>query len=320
MRSYLLKRLLLFVPTALGVSVIIFVMLHNIPGDYATALMLGNPDDQMQATPEDFERIRKQLGLDGSLPSQYVRWMADFFRGDFGISWANRNGVLERMAPRIFVSFELGVMGLTLAMLLGVTGGIIAAVRQDTWVDYILRGWSMLMQAMPGFWVALMVIILLIMAFAWIPPITFYHIWEDPVRNISVLLLPAFLGGLRGTAEILRMTRSSVLEVVREDYVRTAHAKGLHRSRVLAVHVLRNALLPVTTLAGFEVVFMMSGQIITEQIFNIPGIGKLFIQSVGARDYPVIQAIVMFIALVVLVANLVIDLMYAWLDPRIRYT
>jgi peptide/nickel transport system permease protein len=192
-------------------------------------------------------------------------------------------------------------------MFLGVTGGIIAAVRQDTWVDYVLRSFSMLLQAMPGFWVALMVITLLIVIFAWIPPITFYHIWEDPLRNLSVLLLPAFLGGLRGTAEILRMTRSSVLEVIREDYVRTAHSKGLHHARVLRVHVLRNVLLPVVTLAGFEVVFIMSGQIITEQIFNLPGIGKLFIQAVGARDYPVVQAIVMFVALVVLVANLVVD-------------
>jgi peptide/nickel transport system permease protein len=178
----------------------------------------------------------------------------------------------------------------------------------------------MLLQAMPGFWVALMVITLLIVIFAWIPPITFYHIWEDPLRNLSVLLLPAFLGGLRGTAEILRMTRSSVLEVIREDYVRTAHSKGLHHARVLRVHVLRNVLLPVVTLAGFEVVFIMSGQIITEQIFNLPGIGKLFIQAVGARDYPVVQAIVMFVALVVLLANLVVDVMYAWLDPRVRYT
>ena len=146
------------------------------------------------------------------------------------------------------------------------------------------------------------------------------HLWDDPIQNLKVLWLPALIVGLRGTAEILRMTRSSVLEVLHEDYVRTARSKGLSSRRVLAVHVLRNALLPVTTLAGFEVVFALSGQIITEQIFNLPGIGKLFIQAVAARDYPVIQAIVMFIAGVVLLANLVVDVMYAWLDPRIRYT
>jgi peptide/nickel transport system permease protein len=321
MSTYLIKRLLLFIPTAFGVSIFIFVMLHTIPGDYATALLMGGtPEQQMEARPEDFERVRKQLGLDGSLPSQYARWIGNYLQGDLGTSWRNRQPVLERMAPRIFVSFQLGVLSVTLAMLLGVTGGIIAAVRQDTWIDYILRSSSMLLQAMPGFWLSLMVIVVLIIAFDWIPPISFAYLWEDPVRNISILLLPAFLGGLRGTAEILRMTRSSVLEVIREDFVRTAHAKGLGQSRVLRVHVLRNALLPVTTLAGFEIVFMMSGQIITEQIFNIPGIGMLFVQAVGSRDYPMIQAIVMFMAIVVLVANLVVDLMYAWFDPRIRYT
>jgi peptide/nickel transport system permease protein len=165
-----------------------------------------------------------------------------------------------------------------------------------------------------------MAIVLLIALFQWIPSVYYEHLWVNPVRNLSVLWLPALIVGSRGTAEILRMTRSSVLEVLHEDFVRTAHSKGLSSRRVLSVHVLRNALLPVTTLAGFEVVFAMSGQIITEQIFNLPGIGKLFIQSVGARDYPVIQAVVMFIAFVVLVANLVVDIMYAWLDPRIRYT
>ena len=173
---------------------------------------------------------------------------------------------------------------------------------------------------MPGFWVALMAIVLLVSVFGWIPSVYYEHLWDDPIRNISVLWLPALIIGSRSSAEILRMTRSSVLEVLHEDFVRTAHSKGLSRRKVLSGHVLRNALLPVTTLAGFEVVFAMSGQIITEQIFGLPGIGRLFIQSIGARDYPVIQGIVMFIAMVVLLANLVVDVMYAWLDPRIRYT
>ncbi len=320
MRTYLLKRLLLFIPTAFGVSVIIFVMLHSIPGDYAVALLLGDVEDQITASQEDFERIRKQLGLDGPLHVQYVRWLGDFFKGDFGTSWTNRKPVIERMAPRIFLSFELGVLAVFLAMSLGTVGGVIAAVRQDTWIDYLLRSSSMALQAMPGFWLALLVIFGLVAAFEWILSISYRHIWEDPLRNLEVLLVPAFLVGLRSTAEILRMTRSSVLEVLGEDYVRTAHSKGLSSYNVLGRHVLRNALLPVTTLAGFEVVFLMSGQIITEQIFNLPGIGKLFIQAVTARDLPVVQAIVMFIAGVVLVANLVVDLMYAWLDPRIRYT
>ncbi len=320
MRTYLLKRLLLFIPTAFGVSVFIFVMLHTIPGDYATALLLGGePGEEYDASDEQFQKIREQLGLHGSLPQQYARWLGNFFKGDFGTSWTNRKPVWDRMAPRIFLSFELGVLAVSLAMVLGTVGGVISAVRQDTWVDYLLRGTSMTMQAMPGFWVALMVIAALVAIWGWKPPIEYRHLWDDPVRNISVLLLPAFLVGLRSSAEILRMTRSSVLEVLREDYVRTAEAKGLYRSKVLGQHVLRNALLPVTTLAGFEVVFLMGGQVIIEQVFNLHGIGKLFIQGVAARDYPVVQAIVMFVALVVLLANLVVDVMYAWLDPRIRY-
>ena len=321
MRTYLIKRFLLFFPTAFLVSVVIFGMLQFIPGDAADALLLGGPPGEAyDPTAGQADRIREQLGLDAPIPVQYARWLGNFIQGDFGISWNNRKPVIERMASRIFLSFELGLLAVLLATFLGTIGGVIAAVQQDKWIDYVLRSTSMTLQAMPGFWLALMVIAGLVAIWGWKPPIEYRHLWDDPVRNLSVLLLPAFLVGLRSSAEILRMTRSSVLEVLREDYVRTAEAKGLYRSRVLGQHVLRNALLPVSTLAGFEVVFLMSGQVIIEQVFNLHGIGKLFIQAVGNRDYPVIQAIVMFIALVVLLANLVVDIMYAWLDPRIRYT
>ena len=321
MRTYLIKRFLLFFPTAFFVSVVIFGMLQFIPGDAADALLLGGPPGEAyDPTAGQAERIRDQLGLDDPIPVQYARWLGNFIRGDFGISWNNRKPVIERMASRIFLSFELGLLAVLLATVLGTIGGVISAVKQDKWIDYALRSASMTLQAMPGFWLALMVIAGLVAIWGWKPPIEYRHLWDDPVRNLSVLLLPAFLVGLRSSAEILRMTRSSVLEVLREDYVRTAEAKGLYRSKVLGQHVLRNALLPVSTLAGFEVVFLMSGQVIIEQVFNLHGIGKLFIQAVGNRDYPVVQAIVMFIALVVLLANLVVDIMYAWLDPRIRYT
>ena len=320
MRTYLLKRLLLFVPTAFGVSVIIFAMLHTIPGDYATALLLGGEEVYENASQEQIEEVREKLGLSGSMPEQYIRWLGDFFRGDFGTSWHTRQSVAERMGTRIITSFELGVLAVTIACGMGVVGGVISAVRQDKWIDYALRASSMTLQAMPSFWLALIVIVLLVVVFEWIPSIQYEHIWNNPLRNLEVLLLPAFIVGLRSSAEILRMTRSSVLEVLKEDFVRTADAKGLHRSRVLFVHVLRNALLPVATLAGFEVVFLMSGQIIVETIFNLPGLGKLFVQAVAARDYPVLQAIVMFIAGVLLLANLTVDVMYAWLDPRIRYS
>jgi peptide/nickel transport system permease protein len=318
MRNYVLRRMVLFVPTAIGVSLFIFGMLHVIPGDYATSLLLGR--ESAMATDEDFKRVREKLGLDGSLPQQYLHWAANFLSGDFGTSWSNSRPVIERMAPRIVLSAELGALAIVLALAISIPGGVIAAVRQDTWLDYILRSVSMAFESMPNFWLALLIIMGLLWAFEWIPPISYKPPWVDPWSNLQSLFFPALIVGARSSAGMLRMTRSSVLEVLREDYVRTAESKGLHRVRVLGVHVLRNALLPVVTLAGFEVVFLMGGLVVIEQVFNLPGVGKLFVQSVAARDYPVIQAVVMFIAGVVLVANLVVDLMYAWLDPRIRYT
>jgi peptide/nickel transport system permease protein len=318
MRNYLLRRVMLFIPTAIGVSLFIFGMLHVIPGDYATSLLLGR--ESSMATAEDFERVRDKLGLDGSLPEQYLHWAGNFLSGDFGTSWSNSRPVIERLAPRIALSAELGVLAIILALAISIPGGVIAAVKQDTWIDYILRSVSMAFESMPNFWLALLIIMGLLWAFDWIPPISYKEFWVDPWSNLQSLFFPALIVGSRSSAGMLRMTRSSVLEVLREDYVRTAESKGLHRVRVLGVHVLRNALLPVVTLAGFEVVFLMGGLVVIEQVFNLPGVGKLFVQSVAARDYPVIQAIVMFIALVVLMANLVVDMMYAWLDPRIRYS
>ena len=320
MRIYLLRRLALFIPTAFGVSVFIFLMLHVIPGDYATTLLLGGRDQALVATEEDFAKVRNQLGLDKPLHIQYATWAAKLARGDLGISWINRQPVLERMLPRIAVSAQLGFMAVLIASLIAIPGGVIAAVRQDTFIDYVLRFVSMIFESMPNFWIGLLLIVGLLTIFDWIPPISYANLWEDPWDNLTILIFPAMVVGARSSAGMLRMTRSSVLEALREDYVRTAEAKGLYRSRILFIHVLRNALLPVVTLAGFEVVFLMGGQVVIEQVFNIPGLGNLFIQAVGARDFPVIQAIVMFIAGVVLVANLVVDLMYAWLDPRIRYT
>lgn len=320
MRVYILRRLALFVPTAFGVSVFIFLMLHVIPGDYATSVLLRGRDRTIIATQADFDRIREQLGLDGSLPQQYIGWAAKFVRGDLGTSWTNRRPVLDRMLPRIAVSAELATLSVALALIIAIPGGIIAAVKQDTWIDYALRTLSMGFDSAPNFWLALLLIVGLLWAFEWIPPISYSAPWENPWENFKILVFPALIIGARSSAGMLRMTRSSVLEVLREDYVRTANAKGLARPKVLFTHVLRNAMLPVITLAGFEVVILMGGLVVIEQVFNLPGIGKLLIQGVAARDYPVIQAIIMFVAGIVLVANLVVDVLYSWFDPRIRYT
>lgn len=320
MRAYILRRLALFVPTAFGVSVFIFLMLHVIPGDYATSVLLRGRDRTIIATQADFDRIREQLGLDGSLPRQYIRWAGNFVQGDFGESWTNKRPVIDRMAPRIALSAELAFLSIVLAMIIAIPGGIIAAVKQDTWIDYTLRTLSMGFDSAPNFWLALLLIVGLLWVFDWIPPISYRTPWENPWQNFQILIFPALIIGARSSAGMLRMTRSSVLEVLREDYVRTANAKGLARPNVLFIHVLRNAMLPVITLAGFEVVILMGGLVVIEQVFNLPGIGKLLIQGVAARDYPVIQAIIMFVAGIVLVANLVVDVLYSWFDPRIRYT
>ena len=320
MRTYILRRLLLFIPTAFGVSVVIFVLLNIIPGDYVTVLLLGGRDRSMAATQEDFDRVREQLGLDRPLPVRYGEWAWDFLRGDLGQSLTNKLPVAERMLPRIAVSAQLGVMAVIIASLISIPLGVVAAVKQDSLIDYGLRFFSMIFESMPNFWLGLLLLVLLALAFDWKPPISYANLWENPWENLKILIFPALVVGARASAGMLRMTRSSVLEALREDYVRTAHAKGLRQIRILFTHVLRNALLPVVTLAGFEVVVLMGGQVVIEQVFQVPGLGNLLVQSVAARDLPVIQAIIMFIALVALCAKLLVDLMYGWLDPRIRYT
>ena len=319
MRTYFLRRLLLFVPTAFGVSVVIFVLLNLIPGDYVTALMLGGRDRALAATQEDLDRVREELGLNRPLPVRYGEWAWDFLRGDLGTSLTNKLPVAERVLPRIAVSAQLAVMAVIIASLISIPLGVVAAVKQDSLIDYGLRFFSMIFESMPNFWLGLLLLVLLAMAFDWKPPISYANLWENPWENLKILIFPALVVGARSSAGMLRMTRSSVLEALREDYVRTAHAKGLRQVKILFIHVLRNALLPVVTLAGFEVVVLMGGQVVIEQVFQVPGLGNLLVQSVTARDLPVIQAIIMFIALVVLCANLLVDLMYGWLDPRIRY-
>lgn len=319
MGAYILRRLILFIPTAIGVSVFIFLMLHVIPGDYATSVLLRGRDRTLVATEADFERVREQLGLNGSLPEQYFRWAGNFITGDLGESWTNKRPVLDRMMPRMALSAELAILAVLLAVVIAIPGGILAAVRRDTWVDYLLRSVSMAFESAPAFWLALLLIVGLIWTFDWIPPISYSAPWENPWENFQTLVFPALIVGARSSAGMLRMARSSVLEVLREDYVRTADAKGLTRPTVLFIHVLRNALLPVVTLAGFEVVILMGGLVVIETVFNLPGIGKLLVQAVAGRDYPVIQAIIMFVAGIVLFANLFVDILYSWLDPRIRY-
>lgn len=319
MTGYLIRRLILFIPTAIGVSIVIFFLLHVIPGDYATTVVLGGEDRANLATEEEIQKVREKLGLDRNIVVQYRDWALNLLTGDLGQSLTNRQSVAERMQPRIFVSAQLAVMAVAIATIAAIPFGVIAAVRQDSLIDYGLRFFSMIFESMPNFWLGLLLLVALAIIFDWKPPISYKDFWEEPWTNLQIMFFPALVVGARASAGMLRMTRSSVLEVLREDYVRTANAKGLRQTRVLFIHVLRNALLPVTTLAGFEVVILFGGQVVIEQVFQIPGLGQLLVQAVAGRDTPLIQAIIMFIALVVLVANLLVDLLYGLMDPRIRY-
>lgn len=319
MTGYLIRRLFLFIPTAIGVSIVIFFLLHVIPGDYATTVVLGGEDRANLATEEEIQKVREKLGLDRNVFVQYRDWALNFLTGDLGQSLTNRQSVAERMQPRILVSAQLAVMAVAIATIAAIPFGVIAAVRQDSLIDYGLRFFSMIFESMPNFWLGLLLLVALAIIFDWKPPISYKDFWEEPWTNLQIMFFPALVVGARASAGMLRMTRSSVLEVLREDYVRTANAKGLRQTRVLFIHVLRNALLPVTTLAGFEVVILFGGQVVIEQVFQIPGLGQLLVQAVAGRDTPLIQAIIMFIALVVLVANLLVDLLYGLMDPRIRY-
>ncbi|MFQ5860362.1 MAG: ABC transporter permease [Dehalococcoidia bacterium] len=320
MREYILRRLVLFIPTAFGVSVLIFLMLRVIPGDYAATLVLGGRTGGVFDRGK-IEEVRHKLGLDRPLYVQYGTWIKDLFGPSLGgKSLVTSRPVSRDFLPAIQVSAEVALLAIILAMVIAVPGGIIAAVAQDKVPDYILRSLSMAFQAMPSFWLGMIIILILVRSFDWIPPLGFTGFFENPWKNIQQVFFPALAVGARGSADMLRMTRSAVLEVVREDYIRTAWAKGLAARTVLYIHVLRNALLPVVTLAGFEIVFLLGGEVIIEQVFNLPGVGKMFVRAATLRDYPTIQAIIMFVAVVVLVANLTVDLLYAWLDPRIRYT
>ena len=323
MTQYIFKRLLLFVPTALGVSILIFIMLRTIPGDYITATYLSGREETFK-TQEDIDRIKASLGFDKPLHMQYLTWTKDFFTGSFGESLTNRLSIRDNLTSldncKLCRSAELAILAMIIAVVIAIPAGIFAAIKQDRWPDYILRTISMGFEAMPGFWVALILLLLLLKLFDWIPPVTYQDFWEDPWTNFQIMVFPALVVGARASAGMLRMTRAAVLEVVREDYIRTALAKGLRHKTVLFIHVLKNSLLPVVTLAGFEMIFMMGGLVIIEYVFQIPGVGDQFVRAAARQDYPMVQAIVMWVALTVLIANLVVDLMYAWLDPRIRYS
>ncbi len=315
MWSYIGRRVLQGALVLWLVSLLIFSLVRILPGD----AILMQLDQAAAPTPEQLARAREELGLDRPLLQQYGVWMSGVLRGDLGRSLTSRRPVTQELVKRISLTCHLAVLSMGIALLIALPVGILAAVRQDTATDYVGRFIAVLGLSLPDFWLATVAITFLAIWFAWIPPIGFAPIWEDAGRNLSQLLIPASIIGARLAAVSMRMTRSSLLEVLRQDYIRTARAKGRRERGVILVHALKNALVPVVTVLGQQFSVLLGGTVIVEVIFLQPGVGSLMLDAVQLRDYTMIQGAVLFFAAVIVAVNLLIDLSYAWLDPRIRY-
>ncbi len=316
MRQYAIKRIGLFIPTVLLVTIIVFVVMRLIPGDPALAIL--SADDAVY-TQEELAQLRAELGTDRPIPIQYFEWISGFLRGDFGTSYWWGGPVMERLGERIPVTIELAILGILLAVVCAVPLGVISAIRPDSPLDYASRIFTLVGISIPTFFSGILLTLVLIRAFGWLPPLGYEDIWEDPWTNIKQLVLPALALGFYDMAFIARVTRSSMMEILREDYMRTARAKGLRELIVLSRHGLKNAVLPVLTISGWQFGRLFGGTVIIEKIFLIPGVGQLLIDAIYQRDFPTIQAVIVIVALSIVVVNLLVDLLYGWLDPRIRY-
>ncbi|HUK41784.1 MAG TPA: ABC transporter permease [Candidatus Acidoferrales bacterium] len=316
MGLYILKRLLLMIPTLFGVAALIFLLLRVLPGDIVELKYSGSG---AYAPKEAIARERAQLGLDQPVWKQFVDWIWGISRLDFGTSMWTGQPITYEIGIRLELSVELAVMATLIAILISVPLGTIAAVEHDTWVDYLVRIFSIAGLAIPSFWLGIVIILCFVIYFNWLPPLTFTSFWVDPKANLLQLIWPALAVGYRYSAVATRMTRSTVLEVVREDYIRTARAKGLWEGGVLVRHALKNALLPVITVIGLEFAFLIGGLVVTEQVFNLNGIGKLFVDAISQRDYTMVQSLVLLTSFVFIFVNFLIDLINAFLDPRVRY-
>ena len=305
------------VPTLLGVAVLIFLLLRVVPGDVVEARYLTQ-GSQFQSQ-ELMNQERQKLGLDQPLWRQFGTWMAGLARFDFGLSMWTGSPISEEIKLRFALSLQLALMASTIATLLAIPLGILAAVKQDTWVDYAVRVFSIAGLATPSFWLGILMILVMLTVFKWVPPVMFTPIWVNPWDNLAQLIWPALAVGYRYSAVGTRMMRSAMLEVLREDYIRTARAKGLWLKLILTRHALKNAILPVLTVISLEFAFLLGGLVVTEQVFNLNGLGMLFVEAISRRDYTLTQALVMLVATVFLLINLAVDVAYAWLDPRIRY-
>ena len=323
MYHYIVKRLLLMIPTLIGAAILVFFLLRMIPGDICE-LRIGGEGGYFDA--QALATCRANLGIDKSMMLQFVDFMWGFLRFDLGTSMWTGQPIGYELGLRFELSLQVAIMATLVSILISIPLGTISAVRQDTWIDYAVRTFSIAGIAMPSFWLGILIILGLLIGTQawfgepWMPPIQYVPLWVDPQYNLSMLIWPALATGYRYAAVATRMTRSALLEVLREDYVRTARAKGLLEKVIINQHALKNSMLPVVTVIGIEFAFLMGGLVVTEQVFNLNGLGKLFVESVTNNDYTLTQALVMVVVTVFVFVNFVVDLFYAWLDPRIRYS
>jgi peptide/nickel transport system permease protein len=305
------------IPTLLGVAVLIFLLLRVVPGDVVEARYIGGGSVFQSQELMDIER--KKLGLDQPLWQQFTTWMAGIARLDFGLSMWTGSPISEEIRLRFALSLQLAIMASLIAQVLAIPLGILAAVKQDTWVDYAVRVFSIAGLATPSFWLGILMILTMLIVFKWVPPMVFTPLWVNPWDNLAQMIWPALAVGYRYSAVGTRMMRSAMLEVLREDYIRTARAKGLWLKLILTRHALKNAILPVLTIMSLEFAFLLGGLVVTEQVFNLNGLGMLFVEAISHRDYTLTQALVMLVATFFLFVNFFVDIAYAWIDPRIRY-
>jgi peptide/nickel transport system permease protein len=323
MYRYIVKRLLLAVPTLVGAAALVFILMRLIPGDVCV-IRLGSGGAHVSQAAVD--ACRADLGLNDPLIVQFFDFIGSYLTFDLGTSMWSGRPVAHEIAIRLPVSLQIALMATVIAVLIAIPLGTISALRENTWLDHIVRMVAIAGIATPSFWLGIMSLVLVLditylaTGKPWMPPIDYVPFWQDPIRNLSMVLLPAITVGYRYSAVTMRMTRSAMLEVMREDYIRTARSKGLLEQIIINRHALKNALLPVVTLIGIEFAFLIGGLVVTEQVFNLNGIGRLFVLSVQNQDNVMTQALVMLVVTVFVVTNLVVDLLYAWLDPRIRFS
>jgi peptide/nickel transport system permease protein len=315
MRRFLIRRLLLIIPTLLLVTIIVFLLIRLIPGSIIDLMATQSIGDSAL----NVQLVKEKLGLDVPVYTQYARWIGGVFQGDLGKSlWTNRP-VTQILAERLPVSLELGIMAIIIGLVIALPIGIYSAIRQDTAGDYIGRSFAILCIALPSFWLGTIVVVLPSVWWGWSPSLNYVSFTQKPLENLELFIIPAVIMGMTMSGTTMRMTRTMMLEVLRQDYIRTAWSKGLGERTVVIRHAMKNALIPVVTIIGLQLPVLIGGSVVLEQIFALPGIGRLLIESISKRDYTIVSGINLYMAAFVLIINLVVDMTYAYLDPRVHY-